>query len=132
MIHRGKLLEKKIRKSGIAIKTVAEKLHITRQTLYKWFEQEDLGNKYFKQVSEIIGVSFATELPELVSEPPTFYGAAADDKCLKAMQDRDRYLNMYLALQQEFNKLSSELLTVTREARLLDKQLTIAKQKLNT
>lgn len=130
MIHKGKILEEKIRKAGYSIKKLSDDLGVTRQTLYRWFTMPDLHNKHIKEVSDIIGYSFAKDIPSIAEEEGSTYGNEDDPRCIKILHERDKYLNLYINLQAKFNDLQEDLLNVTREARLLDKQLTIAKNKI--
>lgn len=133
MLDRGKLLEKKIRQSGMALQDLAKALGITRQTLYKWFDKPDLHQKYFRQVGEIIGYSFAKDLPELAHEAHNdlaIYNKDVDASCLKILQERDKYLSMYLKIQEDLNKSNKDLLELTRTYRQLEIQHQILKQKI--
>jgi len=65
--HQGRIVEKAIRKSGYSILKMAEKLEISRKTLYNRFNQKELEPKFIMKVGYNIHYNFAKEFPHLQS-----------------------------------------------------------------
>ena len=66
--HRGEIVERAVRSSGFSIKKLAEKLGISRNTLYNRFKDPELGAIFIEKVSNIIHYDFTTQIPELQTE----------------------------------------------------------------
>lgn len=56
--HRGQLVEKAIRESGVPLTTVSVKLGKSRRTLYNYFQQTDLSVEVIDRIGKIIHVDF--------------------------------------------------------------------------
>ena len=66
--HRGEVVEEAVRKSGFSIKKLAERLKISRNTLYNRFKEPELSYEFVAAVGNIIHYNFAIDLPEIESE----------------------------------------------------------------
>jgi len=69
MIHRGQIVEKIVRKSGYSLTKLAEKLEISRNTLYNRFDNANLGYRFIMDVGNIIHYDFTLDFPEMKKEP---------------------------------------------------------------
>jgi len=86
MKHRGKIVEKIIRKSGYSLTALAKKLNISRNTLYNKFEKQNLSYRFIIEIGHIIHHDFAEDFSDmaqeigLMGEPPThtIYGDTFD------------------------------------------------------
>ena len=67
--HRGKILEKRVRKLDCQITALAKILDINKNTLYKRFAKKNLSYEFIFQVGEIIGHDFYEDFPELKDIP---------------------------------------------------------------
>ena len=63
--HRGEILEDIVRKSGYSLKSLAEKLEISRNTIYNKFKEHDLSYDFIVRVGELIHYDFTYEYPEM-------------------------------------------------------------------
>jgi len=70
MLHRGEIVEQRVRNSDLKITKIAAALHITRNTLYVRFQTPDLDLDFIKKVGKIINYDFGNDFPELRSVPP--------------------------------------------------------------
>lgn len=62
--HHGHIIEKEVRKANIGISEIARHLHVSRRTLYNWFEIKTVSLDIIIKVGQVIGHDFSTELPE--------------------------------------------------------------------
>eukprot|EP01132_Coremiostelium_polycephalum_P002972 gene2972-3710_t len=69
MVHRGQILEKIVRKSGFSLTKLAEKLGISRNTLYNRFDNANVGYRFIMDVGHIIHYDFSIDFPEMKQEP---------------------------------------------------------------
>ena len=69
MIHRGQIVEKIVRKSGYSLTKLADKLKISRNTLYNRFDNANLGYRFIIEVGNIIHYDFTIDFPEMKKEP---------------------------------------------------------------
>jgi plasmid maintenance system antidote protein VapI len=65
MIHRGEIVRKEIDKSGFNKSTLADRLGISRGTLYNKLEEVNLGWEFIFQLGKIINHDFSIDFPEL-------------------------------------------------------------------
>jgi transcriptional regulator with XRE-family HTH domain len=65
MIHRGEIVEKFVRKSGYSLSKLADKLHISRNTLYNRFSNANLSYRFIQEVGVIINYDFSLDFLEM-------------------------------------------------------------------
>jgi transcriptional regulator with XRE-family HTH domain len=65
MIHRGEIVEKFVRKSGYSLSKLADKLHISRNTLYNRFSNANLSYRFIQEIGVIINYDFSFDFPEM-------------------------------------------------------------------
>ena len=63
--HKGEIIELIVRSSGYTIKSVAEKMNISRSTLYKHFQAIDVSDDFILRLGKIIHHDFSKEFPHL-------------------------------------------------------------------
>ena len=68
MIHRGEIVEKRIRRSGYKLVKLAEKLNISRNTLYNKFKDANLNYRSIIEVGKVIHYDFSKDFPEIRSD----------------------------------------------------------------
>jgi transcriptional regulator with XRE-family HTH domain len=71
MIHRGEIVEKFVRKSGYSLSKLADKLHISRNTLYNKFGSANLSYRFIQEVGVIINYDFSFDFPEMPKDEQT-------------------------------------------------------------
>lgn len=69
MIHRGKIVERIVRKSGYSITKLAERLGISRNTLYNRFAAPQLKYRFIIEIGAIIHYDFTFDFPEIKDRP---------------------------------------------------------------
>lgn len=65
MKHRGEILEKAVRNSGISITKLAKLIKISRRHLYNIFNKHDVNIETVIQIGKIIHYDFSKELKEI-------------------------------------------------------------------
>jgi len=62
-VHYGHVVERIIRRNSMGISEIARKLHISRRTLYNWFETNNLHINVILKLGSVIGHDFSLEFP---------------------------------------------------------------------
>ena len=65
MIHRGEIVEKAVRESGLSIVQLAKRMHKSRKWVYNSFENAQLPLDYVLQIGKVIHHDFSREIPEI-------------------------------------------------------------------
>ena len=60
-IHVGHTVEQAVRSSGMSITALAEKLKVSRKTIYNYFEDEDLDDHTVMRFEKILNVAILPE-----------------------------------------------------------------------
>ncbi|MEL6412545.1 MAG: hypothetical protein AAFQ08_00285 [Bacteroidota bacterium] len=63
--HRGEIVETIVRRSGYSIKSLAQKLRVSRNTIYNKFREQDLSYEFIANVGDVIHYDFTTDFPEI-------------------------------------------------------------------
>ena len=79
MIHRGEIVEKAVRDSGLSIVQLAKRMHKSRKWVYNSFENAQLPLDYILQIGKIIHHDFSSEIPEIHRPNPGLNMASAPD-----------------------------------------------------
>lgn len=122
--HRGAIVEGAIRKSGFSFKKLAERLGISRNTLYNRFKEPKLNYEFIIAVGNITHYDFTIDFPELqeeanaLNERPVSYINRDAVELLKLEKK-------YIGLLERYNKLLGFLarLSNTNELRTLRKEV---------
>ncbi|MGI2257595.1 helix-turn-helix domain-containing protein [Candidatus Cardinium hertigii] len=68
MQHRGEIIENVVRRSGISISVLAEKIGISRNTLYNRFKEKNLSYDFILTLGKVLHYNFAVHFPEMKSD----------------------------------------------------------------
>jgi hypothetical protein len=68
MIHRGEIVEKVVRRSGLSLTKLANKLEISRKTLYNKFDSASLSYRFIQEIGRAIHYDFSLDFPEMPKE----------------------------------------------------------------
>lgn len=121
--HRGEIVEEVVRRSGFPITRLAERLKISRNTLYNRFRSPDLSYEFISAVSDIIHYNFSLDFPELI-ENETSEGSSqyTERNTIELLRLERKYRD----LLERYNKLLVILATVanTNELETLKKEIT--------
>lgn len=64
MRHHGEVIEYFVRRSPMGISAISRELHISRRTLYNWFESKVLPDGIIGQLGRVIDHDFNKEFPD--------------------------------------------------------------------
>lgn len=98
MEHRGEIIEQAVRKSGLAISKVAEKLGKSRRWMYLMFENPNVPYETVLAIGKIIHYDFSNEIKTIhskFSEPDEQY----------EVKDVTYWREKYYTLLEEHNEL---------------------------
>ncbi len=109
VMHRGEIVQKAVEESGISIVKIADKLKVSRSTLYAKFDDPlldwDMIIKIGKVIREDIINTRFTDAPEgLVSEPREQYRTKLDE----CRDELDEIRKKHILLLEQFTEVKSE------------------------
>ena len=108
--HRGEILEAVIRRSGYSLKTLAERLGISRNTLYNKFKEHDLSYEFILKVGDLIHYDFTYDYPEIKKK----VGVDQDHHIAELWRLEQKYTR----LLERYNKLLSFLVKAANDYQL--------------
>jgi hypothetical protein len=104
MQHRGEILQKAVRKSGIPLSKVARLVGKSRTWLYNQFESQDVGLDVLLEIGKVIHYDFTTDIDELNRISQLAGAGLADEDAEQYPAETAEYWkNKYLQLLEEFN-----------------------------
>jgi predicted transcriptional regulator len=103
MKHRGEIVEKAVRDSGVSISALANKLGKSRRHIYNLFQYHNLDWETISHIGEIINFDFTLKFPELAKQNISIQSAPNDLKsCIEQMH---YWKDKYISLLEEYNKI---------------------------
>lgn len=104
MQHKGEIVEKYVRQSGISVTRVAKQLHKSRRWLYQVFENPNVPLDYILEIGKVIHHDFSEDINELKkyrqSEATNYvYDESSDTGSV------EYWKNKYLNLLEQYNEL---------------------------
>ncbi|WP_342265723.1 helix-turn-helix domain-containing protein [Cardinium endosymbiont of Philonthus spinipes] len=106
MQHRGEIIESVVRRSGLSLSALAEKMGISRNTLYNRFKQKNLSYDFILNLGVVLHYNFVIHFPEMKSDR-----ALSDDFRSKLFQLEEKYKK----LLEKYNWLLKFLLKKSQE-----------------
>ena len=109
--HRGEILEKTIRQSGVSVTEVARRLGIARKTLYNYFEEELLSWDKIIEIYKAFDWDVYQDFPEApgtmeMQEPEADYGNQKLHECEEELKNLYR---KYIKVLEENSQLKDRL-----------------------
>lgn len=111
----GKVIEGVVRKNHIRISELSRKLHVSRRTIYNWFNQESLNFEIICKIGTAIMHDFSKELPEEFLHLDNELIDHADVSKIRehlptaAPSDSVGYwMNKYIKLLEKYNELLTQ------------------------
>ena len=101
MQHKGKILEKAVRQSGMPLTKLSKKMEKSRRWIYNAFENENLSIEYILEIGNIIHYDFSNDMADLkkYKEAADHFGTASNSS------QSDYWKNKYLNLLEKYNQL---------------------------
>lgn len=103
MKHRGEIVEAAVRKSGITLTALANRLHKSRRHIYNLFDQANISLDVIIRIGEIIHYDFSDDIDELKSDD--FKIQKDNDDEYRDMQKSIYWKDKYLVLLEKYNSL---------------------------
>lgn len=105
-VHRGKIAEKAVRESGVSLTSLAERLSVSRRTLYNYFLQPDLSIHTLLAIGKNIHVDFSKMLPKETYVIPSPHQFEVRDSLPE--KDPSFWKEKYYSLLEKHNELLLE------------------------
>jgi hypothetical protein len=99
MQHKGEIVEKAIRQSGIPLTKLVKRMGKSRKWIYNAFENPHLSIDYILEIGNAIHYDFSFEIKELSSNQNIVFEPRP------AYQDAEYWKNKYLLLLEEYKTL---------------------------
>lgn len=98
IIHRGKVVEKAVKNSGIKISELSRKLDKSRRFVYILFSNELAPLHYVRKIGEVINYNFSNQIPELEEDLGLSENNMSwKDKYISLLEEHNQFLKKMLA-----------------------------------
>jgi predicted transcriptional regulator len=101
MEHRGEIIEKAIRNSGIPLTSIAQKIGKSRQWVYLLFQNPNVSLTIVVQIGKIIYYDFSNEIKELSSSKSNFKVTSDEQE----PKEEENWKEKYYQLMEEHLQL---------------------------
>ena len=101
MQHKGQILEKAVRESGIPLTKITKRINKSRRWIYNAFENPNLSIDYITEIGEIIHYDFSDALIELKK----FNSSSLKKAGLLNEEYPEYWKNKYLDLLEKYNEI---------------------------
>lgn len=108
----GKIIERVVRRDHVRISELSRKLHVSRRTIYNWFNQESLSFEIICKIGAAIMHDFSNEFPEEFARIDKEMG---DDMNASGNNDHlsgaatsgsvEYWMSKYIKLLEKYNEL---------------------------
>jgi hypothetical protein len=105
MEHRGEIIERAVRNSGIKLTTIAKRLGKTRQWIYLIFENPNVPLDVVLTIGKIIYYDFSNEITSLQNTQKIEENVSPEYKKL----DENYWKEKYFALMEEHHALMKKI-----------------------
>jgi hypothetical protein len=105
--HRGEIVADVVRKNNFPIKLLAEKLNISRNTVYNKFKEQDLSYDLIVRIGDIIRHDFSLDFPEI----KTTVGLDSRNQISELWHLEQKYTR----LLEKYNKLLAFLMKLAND-----------------
>lgn len=102
--HRGEFMKSLVDQAGYTYTQLAELLERDRQTLGKWFKQDDLDLSRCKKIADVIKVDLRAFIPEMSA----FYS-------MDLAEEKDSYKEKYFELLEKYSRVNEKLMILMEE-----------------
>jgi hypothetical protein len=106
MVHRGEILEKAIKQSGIPVTRIAKAINKSRRWLYNMFEKSDVPLDKLLEIEKVILYDFSSEIPEFrnkIKDKRT--SMKEDEEEVFGAGSTEFWKDKYLKLLEEYSHL---------------------------
>lgn len=99
-MNKGEIVELVIRRNNLSISELSRRLHVSRRSVYNWFEQKDLSIDIICKVGDALDYDFSSDFPDLFTRKKSRIISKMDqDFTFEPQQNsvnywRDKYINL--------------------------------------
>lgn len=133
-MNRGEIVEKKVRESGIALKHLANRLDISRGTLYNYFQDPNLSARKIKKIGEVInfnfGMVFKSEELLISNDPLIEFESRGNQQLSQCLSERKIYMEKYLKSLEDKEELMTQLMEERERTSRLQQEITVLRSKI--
>lgn len=104
MVHRGEIIERVVRSSGISLTQVAKRMGKSRSWLYDIFDVADLSLDYVIQFGKVLHYDFSEEIPQIANHRPL----TGENALTYGENSVEYWKEKYYAILEEYHKLLME------------------------
>ncbi|MCX2574316.1 hypothetical protein [Pedobacter sandarakinus] len=112
-VNVGQVLERVVRRDRMGISELSRKLHVSRRTIYNWFDQKSLNPEIIWKVGTVIGHDFSIDLPESYIKAGNNLHEAFDfHNTENPKADANSvyfWMNKYIKLLEKYNEILSHV-----------------------
>ncbi len=108
----GKVIEHVVREDHVGISALSRKLHVSRRTIYNWFNQKTLSDEIIYRIGKAIKHDFSKEFPDdlIVSDQESNTNKTSltdedDHEDGTYTASVDYWMNKYISLLEKYNEL---------------------------
>lgn len=108
MQHKGEILEKAVRESGMPLTKLTKKLNRSRRWIYNAFENPNVSIDYILEIGKIIHHDFSEDIAELKkyrTMAAFLHLENVSETDSEDKQGQDYWKNKYLKLLEKYNQL---------------------------
>jgi CRISPR/Cas system-associated exonuclease Cas4 (RecB family) len=108
MQHKGEILEKAVRESGMPLTKLTKKLNKSRRWIYNAFENPNVSIDYILEIGKIIHHDFSEDIAELKkyrTMAAFMHLENVSETDNNEKQGQDYWKNKYLKLLEKYNQL---------------------------
>lgn len=118
IIHRGEVVKRYVKLSGVSVTRVSQLLGKSRPTLNNWFSQQNLDYKIILQIGQAIKHDFTEQFPEIKMYKTDFL--------LKDENAKVDYPAKFMEMKAELDRWKTEAYTMAKElSEIKDKYYTL-------
>ncbi|MEN9399162.1 MAG: hypothetical protein RL632_263 [Bacteroidota bacterium] len=105
MQHKGEIVEKAVRQSGLPLTQLAKRMGKSRRWLYNAFDNPTLSIEFILSIGKIIHYDFSNDIDDL-QRLRTFDEPKIDENAYTVSSESAEYWkNKYLTLLEKYNRL---------------------------
>lgn len=99
-MNKGEIVELVIRRNNLSISELSRRLHVSRRSVYNWFEQKDLSLDIICKIGDVLDYDFSADFPDLFTTRKSRIISRMDNEIIGDQQLnsanywRNKYINL--------------------------------------
>ena len=108
-MNKGEIVELVIRRNNLSISELSRRLHVSRRSVYNWFDQTDLSLDVICKIGEVLDYDFSLEFPDLFNRRKLKSIDMTHELQEETQQNSVNYWrNKYISLLEKHNEILSD------------------------